>query len=45
MKKPIKDLKIPEHHQKIYNDYGDEDIANQAEHMEQAGQLTPIVIT
>ena len=45
MKKSIKDLKIPEHHQKIYNDYGDDDIANLAEHMEQAGQITPIVIT
>ena len=45
MKKPIKNLKIPAHHQKIYNDYGDEDIANLAEHMDEAGQITPIVIT
>ena len=45
MKKHIKDLNIPEHHQKIYNDYGDDDIANLAEHLDQAGQITPIIIT
>ena len=45
MKKSIKELDIPSHHIKIYNDYSDDDIANLAEHMEQAGQITPIVIS
>ena len=45
MKKSISNLKIPKHHQRIYNDYGDDDIANLAEHLDHRGQITPIVIT
>ena len=45
MKKLLSKLKIPDHHQRIYNDYSDDDIANLAEHLDQAGQITPIIIT
>ena len=45
MKKLLSKLKIPDHHQRIYNDYSDDDIANLAEHLSQVGQITPIVIT
>ena len=45
MKKLITSLRIPAHHKRIYNDYGDEDIASLAEHMDKLGQITPIVIS
>ena len=45
MKKLLSKLKIPEYHAKIYNDYSEDAIANLAEHLDQAGQITPIVIT